>query len=115
MSAGDLDNLILDRFYIMFTIIIFSAQENWLRVEMVPGDMIILPSGIYHRFTLDMKVGFLEIYPASNYLKHDFIIQNYIRAKRFFVGEPVWIAHNRPNDDMECRKDYVKKLEDNEF
>lgn len=44
-----------------------------------------------------------------------FHFQNYIKAKRFFVGEPVWQPYNRPCDDMECRKDYVKKLVHNEF
>lgn len=42
-------------------------------------------------------------------------LQNYIKAKRFFVGEPVWMPYNRPSDSMDCRKDNVKKLEDNEF
>lgn len=37
--------------------------------------------------------------------------QNYIKAKRYFVGEPVWKPYNRPSDEMECRKDYLKQIE----
>ncbi|GLV41462.1 Acireductone dioxygenase 1 [Carabus blaptoides fortunei] len=66
-------------------------NDNWIRIEVVAGDMLVLPSGIYHRFTLDTK--------------------NYLKAKRFFIGEPVWQAFNRPVDDMDCRKQYVEKLE----
>ncbi|KAG7159275.1 1-2-dihydroxy-3-keto-5-methylthiopentene dioxygenase-like [Homarus americanus] len=34
-------------------------------------------------------------------------IEDYIKAIRLFVGEPVWTPYNRPADDMQARKDYV--------
>jgi 1,2-dihydroxy-3-keto-5-methylthiopentene dioxygenase len=39
-------------------------------VELNAGDMIILPEGSMHRFTMDTN--------------------NYIQAMRLFMGEPVW-------------------------
>ena len=38
--------------------------------------------------------------------------QNFIKAKRYFVGEPVWKPYNRPSDEMDCRKQYLAHLQD---
>lgn len=67
-----------------------NGNDDWIRIEVIAGDMIVIPSGIYHRFTLDEK--------------------NYIKAKRYFIGEPVWLPYNRPADEMDCRQAYINKL-----
>ncbi|XP_069462131.1 acireductone dioxygenase [Ambystoma mexicanum] len=67
-----------------------DKNEQWIRIAMEKGDLITLPAGIYHRFTLDEK--------------------NYVKAMRLFVGEPVWTPYNRPADHFEAREKYVLSL-----
>lgn len=76
--------------------------------------MIVIPAGIYHRFTLDTNVTTILIKKLIifSWLRKILLsFQNFIKAKRFFIGEPVWLPYNRPSDTMECRKSYLEKLE----
>lgn len=51
-----------------------TTQEQWIRVHVFPGDMIVLPAGSYHRFTMDEK--------------------NYAKAMRLFKDAPKWVCVN---------------------
>ena len=85
-----------------------SEGDEWVRIQLEKDDLIILPAGIYHRFTTDSKnvsMTWHEFAPAK-YLQH-------IVAMRLFKEEPKWTPLNRgPEVDVNpYRKEYLHTRE----
>jgi len=65
-----------------------NKKDEWVRIHIKAGDLMTLPEGIYHRFTVDED--------------------DCIHAMRLFIGQPVWTPFNRPCEEHESRKKYVE-------
>jgi 1,2-dihydroxy-3-keto-5-methylthiopentene dioxygenase len=47
-----------------------GQEDEWIRIDLVKDDMIILPAGIYHRFTTDeQNVCDWMIFPRTDALR----------------------------------------------
>jgi len=67
-----------------------GKDDDWIRIALEKGDLMIMPAGIYHRFTTDEK--------------------DYTKAMRLFKDDPKWTPLNRgqETDINEHRKAYLK-------
>ncbi|KAF2868521.1 1,2-dihydroxy-3-keto-5-methylthiopentene dioxygenase [Massariosphaeria phaeospora] len=67
-----------------------SEGDDWVRIKLDKHDLMIMPAGIYHRFTTDT--------------------QNYTKAMRLFKEDPKWTPLNRggETDNNQFRQDYLK-------
>lgn len=112
-----------------------DKEDRWIRIWIKEGDLIILPAGIYHRFTLDTN-NYIKVNPAGLELcvlvgQHDYLVWAFrvsevvafgprrntdqtmyesLQLMRLFIGEPVWTPYNRPQEEHPARKTYIKNL-----
>ncbi|OBA19984.1 Acireductone dioxygenase [Metschnikowia bicuspidata var. bicuspidata NRRL YB-4993] len=72
-----------------------DKEDKWIRAKLEKNDLLILPAGIYHRFTLLSK------------LKN-------VTAMRLFKDEPKWEAINRVEQrETKARSEYAQSISGN--
>ncbi|KAF2086846.1 1,2-dihydroxy-3-keto-5-methylthiopentene dioxygenase [Saccharata proteae CBS 121410] len=67
-----------------------GKDDDWVRIQLEKHDLMIMPAGIYHRFTTDAN--------------------NYTKAMRLFQDEPKWTPLQRGEETEvnKYRQEYLK-------
>ncbi|KAJ9608934.1 1,2-dihydroxy-3-keto-5-methylthiopentene dioxygenase [Cladophialophora chaetospira] len=83
-----------------------SEGDDWVRIRLEKDDLLILPAGIYHRFTTD------EDNVSGTICTQELLLtgNQYIKAMRLFQDEPKWTPLNRgeETDINTHRKSYLQ-------
>ena len=68
-----------------------SKEDDWVRIRLEKGDLMIMPAGIYHRFTTDEG--------------------NYTKAMRLFKEDPKWtpLQRGEETDQNSFRREYLRE------
>jgi len=68
-----------------------NKGDEWVRIKLEEGDLMIMPAGIYHRFTTDEE--------------------NYTKAMRLFKEDPKWtpLQRGEETDQNAFRKEYLSQ------
>lgn len=87
-----------------------NEGDEWVRILLEKDDLIILPAGIYHRFTTDASNVSIPT-PIQLIPKLEANATQFIVAMRLFKEEPKWTPLNRgPDVDINpYRQEYVDK------
>ncbi|ORC88993.1 putative 1,2-Dihydroxy-3-keto-5-methylthiopentene dioxygenase [Trypanosoma theileri] len=67
-----------------------NTDNAWVRIYVKPGDFLLLPAGIAHRFTVDHT--------------------QHTEALRLFKENPKWLAITPPFDNNPARQEYLQFL-----
>lgn len=81
--------------------------DQWIRCHVHDGDLLVLPAGIYHRFTLDKNesVKMMRLFKVSITCE-----QSKQSTNSSFQDEPKWAAHyrNAETDANPRRQEYLQ-------
>lgn len=91
----------------MLALLTFCRVHDWWLTCIVQNDLIILPAGIYHRFTTDeSNVSYSLIVDG----RQSTDMNQYIKAMRLFKDEPKWTPLNRSTDlDTNPHRQYYSR------
>ncbi|KAF5377425.1 hypothetical protein D9757_009731 [Collybiopsis confluens] len=75
-----------------YTLFAEAPSDQWIRLAVSAGDLLVIPAGIYHRFTVDER--------------------NLTRTVRLFKDEPKWSAIYRgtESESNPHRIEYIKSI-----
>lgn len=92
-----------------------NQGDEWVRIKLEKGDLMIMPAGIYHRFTTDeQNVSSLDrtsLLGEGSLADVCFVLLQYTKAMRLFKEDPKWtpLQRGEETDQNQYRKEYLQQ------